>query len=44
MIGGDEVQLGSLEHKKLFPKIAGESWISVKDNRMRHVMDAVNEC
>jgi hypothetical protein len=38
MIGGVGMQLGSLEPKKFFPKIASESGIYVKDNRMRHAM------
>ena len=38
MIGGGETQLGSLESRQLFLKIASESWISVRDNRMRHAM------
>jgi hypothetical protein len=38
MIGGTEIQLGSLELKQFLPKIVGESWISVNDNRMRHAM------
>ena len=32
------MQLGSLEPKQFFPKIASESGIYVKDNRMRHAM------
>jgi hypothetical protein len=38
MIGGVEMQLGSLEPEQFLPKIVGESWISVRDNRMRHAM------
>jgi len=38
MIGGDGIQLGSLVSEKFFPKIANESWISVRDNRKRHAM------
>jgi hypothetical protein len=38
MIGGANMQLGSLEPKQLFPKIAGESGISIRDNRMRYAM------
>jgi hypothetical protein len=39
MIGGVEMQLGSLEPEQFLPKIVGESWISVRDNRMRHAME-----
>jgi hypothetical protein len=39
MIGGDVMQLGSLDPKHLLPKIVGESWLSVKNNRMRHAMN-----
>jgi hypothetical protein len=39
MIGGVEMQLGSLESEQFLPKIVGESWISVRDNRMRHAME-----
>jgi hypothetical protein len=42
MISGVEIQLGSLEPKKFLPKIVGESWNSVKDNRMRHAMKFEN--
>jgi len=38
MIGGVEMQLGSLEPEKLLPKITGESWITIKDNRKMHAM------
>ena len=38
MIGSVEMQLGALETKQFLPKIAGKSGISVRDNRMRHVM------
>jgi hypothetical protein len=38
MIGSVEMQLGSLKPEKFLPKIAGESGISVRDNRMRHAM------
>jgi hypothetical protein len=38
MIGGAEMQLGSLEPEQFLPKIAGESGIFVRDNRMRHAM------
>jgi hypothetical protein len=38
MIGGVEMQLGSLEPKQLLPKITSETWIFVRDNRMRHAM------
>jgi hypothetical protein len=38
VIGSDEMQLGSLEPEQCLPKIDGESWISVRDNRMRHAM------
>jgi hypothetical protein len=39
MIDSVEMQLGPLEPKKFFPKIASESWITVRDNRMRHAME-----
>jgi hypothetical protein len=39
MIGSDEMKLGSLESEQLLPKIASESWISIKDNRMRQAME-----
>jgi len=39
MIGNAEMQLGSLEMKRLFPKIDGKSGISVRDNIMRHAMN-----
>jgi hypothetical protein len=39
MIGGVEMQLGSLEPEKFLPKIVSEIWISIRDNRMRHAME-----
>jgi hypothetical protein len=39
MIGGVEMQLGSLEPEQFLAKIVGESWISVGDNRLRHAME-----
>jgi hypothetical protein len=33
------MQLGSLEIEQFLPKIAGESWITIKDNRVRHAME-----
>ena len=30
--------MGNLEPEKFLPKIVVESWVSVKDNRVRHVM------
>jgi len=38
MVVGVDMQLGSLELEKLFPKIVGEIWISVRDNRIRKTM------
>ena len=38
MIVGVEMQLGSLEFEQFLPTIVGESWILVKDSRMRHAM------
>ena len=38
MVGGVEILLGSLEPEHLLPKYFFESWISVRDNRMRHAM------
>jgi hypothetical protein len=38
MIGGAKMKLGFLEPGKFLPKIVGESWISVRDNRMSHVL------
>jgi hypothetical protein len=38
MIGGAEIKLGSLEPKQFLPKILGEIWICVRDNRMRYAM------
>jgi len=38
MIGDVEMQLGALYSEHFFPKIAGESWISIRNNRMRHAM------
>ena len=38
MIGGVEMQLGALESEQFLPKIAGESWISIINNRMKHAM------
>jgi hypothetical protein len=32
------MQLGSLEPGQFLQKITGESWIAVRDNRMRHAM------
>jgi hypothetical protein len=42
MIGCAEMQLGSLEHENFFPKIASESGISFRDNRVRHAMKLEN--
>jgi hypothetical protein len=39
MIDRVEMQLGSLELEQFFPKVAGESWIMVGDNRVGHDMD-----
>jgi hypothetical protein len=39
MISCDEMQLGSLEPKQFLPKIVGENWITVEDNRVRHAME-----
>jgi hypothetical protein len=38
MIGNAEMHFGSVEPEQFLPKIVGESWISVRDNRMRHSM------
>ena len=38
MIGCDEMQLGALEPEQFLPKIVGESGISIRNNRRRHVM------
>jgi hypothetical protein len=38
MISYVEMQLGSLELEQFLPKIVGESWITVKYNRVRHAM------
>ena len=38
MIGGAEMQFDSLEPEQFLPKIVGEIWISVGENRMRHAM------
>jgi hypothetical protein len=39
MIGCAEMQLGSLELEKFLPKIAGEIWISIRDNRIMNAME-----
>jgi hypothetical protein len=39
MIGTIEMQLGALESEYLLPKIVGESWISIRNNRMNHAMN-----
>jgi hypothetical protein len=38
VIGSDEIQLGAMYLENFLPKIAGESGVSVKDNRIRHAM------
>ena len=38
MIGGVGMKLGFLELEQFFPKIVGESGVSVRDNRIRHAM------
>jgi hypothetical protein len=38
MIGGAQMQLGSLYPEHLSPKNDGENGISVRDNIMRHAM------
>jgi hypothetical protein len=32
MIGGNKMQLGSLEFENFLPKIVGESWITIEDS------------
>jgi hypothetical protein len=39
MIGHTEMQLGALELKQLFPKVVGESWITIGDNIVGHSME-----
>jgi hypothetical protein len=39
MIDSVEMKLGSLESKKFFPKIVGESWISFRVKIIRHALD-----
>jgi hypothetical protein len=39
MIGGAQIKLVSLEHEQFLPNIASESWILVRDNRMRNSME-----
>jgi hypothetical protein len=38
MISFVEMQLGALKLEQLLPKIAGESWVAIKNNRMRQAM------
>jgi hypothetical protein len=38
VIGNVEMQLGDMYLERFFPKISGESGVSVKDNRIRHAM------
>jgi hypothetical protein len=38
VIGSVDLQLSSLEPKKLFPEVASESGIMVHDNRLWHSM------
>jgi hypothetical protein len=33
------MQLGSLELEQFLPKVVGESWIMVRDNRVGHSME-----
>jgi hypothetical protein len=37
MIGPTEMQLGCMDLEQFLPKVAGESWIMVKYNKVRHV-------
>jgi hypothetical protein len=39
MIGSFEMKLGALDSEQFWPKIAGECWISIRNNRMRHAMN-----
>jgi hypothetical protein len=39
IIGGAEMQVGSLEPEKFLLKIIGESGFTVRDNRTRHAME-----
>jgi hypothetical protein len=32
------MQLGALYLEQFLPKIVGESWVMIRDNRMRHAM------
>jgi hypothetical protein len=38
VLGGVEMQLGSLYPEQFLPKIVGESGISIRDNRIRNAM------
>jgi hypothetical protein len=39
MIGRAEMQLGSLELEQFLQKIVGESWITIRNNRVWHAME-----
>jgi hypothetical protein len=38
MISYAEMQLGALELEQFLPKITGESWVAIRNNRMWHAM------
>jgi hypothetical protein len=43
MVGGAKMELGSLEPEQFLPKIDGESWIMVKNNRMRYHLYCIDK-
>jgi hypothetical protein len=46
MIIGDEIHLGALNLEQFLPKIVGESWVAIINNRMQHEMkleDVIHE-
>jgi hypothetical protein len=42
MIGPAKMQLSSIELEQFLPKIASESWITIRDNRVGHAMEYEN--